>query len=128
MPIRDNVVLFDGYCNLCNRSIRLLKKTDRNKKMIFIHLQSEHAKDYLKMISPLPDSVVLYSGGRYYIKSDAVLKTAGIAGGWMHVLKLFYIIPRPIRDFIYDMIASNRYRWFGKKEVCSLPGRKLRFL
>ena len=119
------VVLFDGVCNLCNGWVQFVVKRDPAAHFRFASLQSAFAaealrgrgfpRDYLGSIVVLEDGVV-------YTKSDAVLKvTRGLKAPWP-LATVFRIVPRALRDVVYDWIARNRYRWFGKREACMLPG------
>ncbi|MCM3006458.1 thiol-disulfide oxidoreductase DCC family protein [Priestia koreensis] len=118
------LVLFDGVCNFCNGSINFIIKHDQKGIFQFAPLQSEAGERTLKSFS-IPDhyldSLVYIENNRCYVKSTAALKIARrLDGGW----KLFYaaiIVPRPIRDYIYSIIAKNRYKWFGKRDACMIP-------
>jgi predicted DCC family thiol-disulfide oxidoreductase YuxK len=116
-----NIVLFDGICNLCNASVRFITRHDRNSRIAFASLQSETAKQLLLKMnidSQKIDSIIFISNEKMFIKSDAAIEIAKQLNGFPHYLKFFQVIPRPIRDFVYDLITKNRYRFFGK--VCSL--------
>jgi predicted DCC family thiol-disulfide oxidoreductase YuxK len=122
------VVLFDGVCNLCNRSVQTILRHDRQARFRFASLQSpvgERLRDELG-IDRKVDSVLLVEDGRWYKESDAALRIArGLGGAWK-LLGIFRLIPRPLRDAAYRLIARNRYRWFGKRETCWLPTPELR--
>lgn len=130
----SHIILFDGVCNLCNGSVNFV--LDRDKKRIFKFgaLQSEIGKELLRKYNVEHsigyDSVVLIKHPKVYKKSGAALEVARHLGGLWPALYVFKIIPSVIRDFIYDLIAKNRYRLFGKSEACRLPepGIKERFL
>ena len=116
-----NIVLFDGICNLCNASVRFITRHDRNSSIAFASLQSETAKQLLLKMnfdSQKIDSIIFISNEKIFIKSDAAIEIAKQLNGFPYYLKYFQFIPRPIRDFVYDLIAKNRYRFFGK--TCSL--------
>ena len=126
------VVLFDGVCNLCTGSIQFILKRDKEKKFLFSSLQSNFGQSLLKKFGLLPDtynSFILYQDGNIHTRSTAALKMFQQLKGWKWV-KIFWIIPRFIRDAIYNLIAKNRYRWFGKKNECWVPTKELlsRFL
>jgi predicted DCC family thiol-disulfide oxidoreductase YuxK len=123
-PTPPYILLFDGVCNLCNRTVQFVIKRDNNAKFRFASLQSDIGQALLKRFGlPLNDfdSFVLIKGDKYYLRSTAglhVLKELG--GGW----KLFYaliIFPRAFRDFIYSMVARTRYKVFGKRDSCMIP-------
>jgi predicted DCC family thiol-disulfide oxidoreductase YuxK len=112
-----NIVLFDGICNLCNASVRFISKHDKNGKIQFASLQSEIAKQLLSKLTidtNKTDSIIFVSDEKIFFKSDAAIEIAKLLNGFPKHLKYFQFIPRPIRDFVYDMIAKNRYRFFGK--------------
>ena len=118
------VLLFDGVCNLCNGTVQFVIKRDPEAKFRFAALQSEVGQALLKKFE-LPqddyDSFVFVEGERFYLRSTAALKVLkGLRGLWPLLYGLV-IIPRPIRDFFYNWIAKNRYRWFGKKDQCMIP-------
>jgi len=123
------IILFDGVCNFCNFWVNFAIKRDRKKKLKFTPLQGQTA---LQLLPAYPfhlsslRSVVLIDGDRAWTQSSAALRICKyLDGGW----KLFYgliIIPKFIRDFFYNIIARNRYKWFGKKESCMVPTPELR--
>ena len=127
------VLLFDGVCNLCNSSVQTVIKADKKGFFMFASLQSDAARDLLRQSNLSEshlDSVVLYYNERFYTHSDAVLEAARLLGGGWSLLYIFRIVPRFIRDAVYNWIARNRYRWFGKKDQCMIPtpDLKSRFL
>ena len=112
-----NIVLFDGICNLCNASVRFISKHDKNSKIHFASLQSETAKQLLvnKAIDTKKiDSIIFISDEKIFFKSNAAIEIAKMLDGFPNYLKYFQFIPRAIRDIVYDLIAKNRYRLFGK--------------
>jgi predicted DCC family thiol-disulfide oxidoreductase YuxK len=112
-----NIVLFDGICNLCNASVRFIIKHDKKSKIQFASLQSEMAKQLLvnKAIdSKKIDSIIFITDEMIFFKSDAAIEIAKMLDGFPNYLKYFQFIPRAIRDIVYDLIAKNRYRLFGK--------------
>ena len=127
------LILFDGVCNLCESSVQFVLLRDKQAHFQFASLQSNFANKILTQhglkISNF-DSIVLIENGKVYQRSDAALRIAKqLLGGWKF-LYVFIIVPRFIRDAVYNFIAKNRYRWFGKKEECMLPKQewKQRFL
>jgi predicted DCC family thiol-disulfide oxidoreductase YuxK len=128
------VVLFDGDCSLCNRSVQFILRHDPARRFQFASLQSSAAQRLLLEAgqSPerLPDSVVLVEHGRVYTRSTAALRIALRLNGILPLISILMLIPTPIRDWGYDRIARNRYRWFGRQQVCLLPTpeTKSRFL
>ncbi len=123
------VILFDGVCNFCNYWVSFAIKRDRKKKLRFTSLQGETAKQLLpeyNINTTSLSSVIFIDKGIAFTQSSAAIRICKyLDGGW----KLFYgliIIPKFIRDFFYNIIARNRYRWFGKKETCMIPTPELR--
>jgi predicted DCC family thiol-disulfide oxidoreductase YuxK len=118
------VVLFDGVCNLCNSSVLFIIKRDSLAKIKFASLQSEYGIEQLKRFA-LPtsvlNSVLLVKEGHLFQKSSAALEIARLLDGMWPSMYAFKIVPSFIRDLVYDWIANNRYRWFGKKEECMIP-------
>ncbi|MDZ4700677.1 MAG: DCC1-like thiol-disulfide oxidoreductase family protein [Rhodothermales bacterium] len=123
------LVLFDGVCNLCNGSVHFVIDRDPESYFRFAALQSEAAKPALAQCgrdAGVLDSIVLIEEGQCYTRSSAALRIARrLSGGWP-VVYAGIIIPRVLRDAIYDFIARNRYRWFGRTEACRIPTLDLR--
>lgn len=133
LVIDKKIILFDGICNFCNYWVNFAIKRDKKKKLFFTPLQGETAKQILPQYNINPTSlrsVVFIDQDKAWTQSSAALRICKyLDGGW----KLFYgliIIPKFIRDFFYNIIARNRYRWFGKKDTCMIPtpDMKERFL
>ena len=127
--VNQPVILFDGVCNFCSFWVNFAIKRDRKKKLKFAPLQGEAANNLLPQhnINPASlSSVVFIDHGKAWTQSSAAIRICKhLDGGW----KLLYgliIIPKFIRDFIYNIIARNRYKWFGKKESCMVPTQELR--
>jgi len=120
----EPVVLFDGVCNLCNGSVTFIIRRDHTLKLKFASLQSEFGQEQMRRFN-LPisslNSVFLIKDGRLFQKSNAALEIARMLDGLWPVFYVFKIVPKFMRDFIYDWIAENRYWWFGKKEECMIP-------
>jgi len=125
LPNNRQIVLFDGVCNFCNASILKIIKNDKKNIFLFASLQSEIGKEitqYFNIDTNLIDSIILVeSKTNYAIKSTAALKIAKQFGGLWWLFQFFWILPTSFRDFFYDYIAKNRYKWFGKKESCMIP-------
>jgi len=122
------VVLFDGVCNLCSGSVQFILKRDKNNLFQFASLQSKPGQEYLKKFNLPADtfnSFVLVEGDNIYTRSTAALRIAKNLKGWKW-LYAFRIVPKFIRDAVYNLIAKNRYRWFGKKNECWIPTPDLR--
>jgi predicted DCC family thiol-disulfide oxidoreductase YuxK len=129
-PLSD-IVFFDGICALCHWSVRWIVKRDSKKVFSFAPLQGSTAK---KLLDPLylshPESIVYLHRDMVYTQSTAVLHIVRKLPFAWRMLYVLILIPRPIRDGVYNFIAKNRYRWFGKLDQCSLPtsDTKARFL
>jgi len=118
------ILLFDGVCNLCNASVQWVLKRDPKGQFRFAALQSEAGQQILHqqgLSSKHFDTVVLALGDRIFLRSDAPLEIVRRLGGLWGLLYFFKIFPRPFRDAIYNFVARNRYRWFGRREECMLP-------
>jgi predicted DCC family thiol-disulfide oxidoreductase YuxK len=121
------ILFFDGECNLCNSSVQFVIRHDRKKQFFFGTLQSESGKDARKALGDnAPDSVVLFYKGWYYVRSDAALRLFELLGGAWSLLYVFILVPRFIRDAIYNLVSSNRYKWFGKRSECMIPTPELK--
>lgn len=131
--LHEAVILFDGVCNLCNSSINFIIDRDRAGRFKFAALQSPEAAPYVARCdrkaadeSDLLQSILLVENGTCYAKSTAALRIARRLDGAWPLLYGFIVIPRFARDFVYDWIARNRYKWFGKQDACRLPTPELR--
>jgi len=123
------LILFDGVCNLCNNAVLKIIRQDKNDIFLFTSIQSNVGKNIINElgidISKI-DSIVLYiPGGNYFIKSEAVFKIANEFKGAWKIIQIFRIFPDFLNNLFYDFVARNRYRWFGKKEECMIPSKKL---
>lgn len=124
----DKVVLFDGICNFCESSVQFIIKNDQSNSLQFASLQSNIGQQLLvdyKMPTTI-DGVVFIENNIAYYKSAAAFKIARYFGGFWKILNIFSVLPLSFTDFVYDIIAKNRYRWFGKKESCMLPSPEIR--
>jgi predicted DCC family thiol-disulfide oxidoreductase YuxK len=127
------IVLFDGVCNLCNGAVQFIIKRDPESTFLFASLQSAFGQSQLLKFGFDPSalhSILVLENGKLYERSDAALKIAsGLKGPW-RMLGIFRILPRFFRDWVYDLVAKNRYRVFGKQESCMIPepGMKERFI
>jgi predicted DCC family thiol-disulfide oxidoreductase YuxK len=127
------IILFDGVCNFCNFWVNLILKYDKEKKFRFASIQSDFAKKFLeenKITTLGIDSIVLIIEGKVFLKSSAVVQIAKNLSGILKLLYYSKFIPISFRDSIYDFVARNRYKWFGRREVCRVPAEeeKTRFL
>ena len=122
------IIYFDGVCNLCNWSVRFVIKHDKKRIYSFASLQTNFAKNQSIHINGQDiklDTIIYAEDDFKYEKSDAVLKIMIGFGGLWRLIKIFRVIPKTWRDGLYDMIASNRYRWFGKKDQCMVPSNDI---
>jgi predicted DCC family thiol-disulfide oxidoreductase YuxK len=119
----DRIILFDGVCNLCNNSVKFIIKRDTSGYFKFASLQGETGQRLLKKHSLNYDlnSFVLIEKEKVYIKSSAALRVCSQLGGAWRIFSIFRFLPPLFRDFLYDIVAKNRYKWFGKEESCILP-------
>jgi predicted DCC family thiol-disulfide oxidoreductase YuxK len=123
------IILFDGICNLCNSSVLFVIRQDRHQKFKFASLQSAYGQQqmqYFHLPSGELSTVLLIKNGKLYQKSNAALEIARNLSGLWPLFYIFKVIPPFIRDGVYDWIARNRYRWFGKKNECMIPTPELK--
>ncbi|HUQ97181.1 MAG TPA: thiol-disulfide oxidoreductase DCC family protein [Chitinophagaceae bacterium] len=125
---QQSVLFFDGVCNLCNGAVNFIIAQDKKAVFQFAPLQSEAAQQLLQPYGDFKklDSVVLLADGQLFQKSIAALKVLKFLPWYWQWMQVFWIVPRVLRDAIYDFIARNRYRWFGKKAVCMLPSPEVK--
>jgi len=126
------VLLYDGVCGFCNKSVQMILDHDRRGEIRFAALQSDYG---LRMVERHPelsgvDSVVYVEptpgGERVHVRSDAALKVAAYLGGFWKLFLAAKVMPRPLRDYFYDLFARNRYKFFGKYDTCMLPPPEVR--
>ncbi len=119
------ILFFDGVCNLCNGAVQWFITRDKNERLRFASLQSDLAQELLPAAGVDPtalSSLVLLEDGVAYTQSAGALRATRHLGGiWHPVATTLAVFPRFLRDGVYDFIARNRYRWFGKEEACMLP-------
>ena len=126
MNVSDNILLFDGVCNLCNGLVRFIIRIDRHTRIKFAPLQadSQHIVNLLEKFDPVPvdmETVIYISGNKIFFKSSAILHVLKDIGGLWRLLYVFIIVPRVIRDLFYIQIARSRYLIFGKRDSCMVP-------
>jgi len=123
-PVKPALVLFDGPCNLCNASVLAIIDHDSAGRFRFASLQSVVGKAALEehgLLDQGPDSVVLVAGGRAWTESDAAVRIAASLDWPARAFAALRLVPRPVRDALYRLVARNRYRWFGRDDACRLP-------
>jgi predicted DCC family thiol-disulfide oxidoreductase YuxK len=130
MEIKNHkIILFDGVCNLCNGAVTYIIKRDKKNIFKFAALQSEVGKELISKFNidtEKVDSIILIDGEKHYEKSSAALRISKELSGAFPLLFGFMILPKFIRNSVYDYIAKNRYKWFGKKESCMIPTPELK--
>lgn len=123
--MKQPIILYDGYCNLCTKTVKSILRHDRKKRFRFSPLQSPFGATIQGRLKArygaVPDSVVLVLDNNVYVRSDAILRIAAIIGGGWYLLMPLWILPRKVRNWLYDLFARKRYRWFGQRESCYLP-------
>lgn len=123
------VIFFDGFCILCSRSVRFIYRYDKKGQFRFSSIDSDQFRDIAFLLPEkllVPDSVVLYLNGKIYTRSAAALRIAWRLRFPIPLLAVGFLIPPFVRDGIYDLIARNRYKWFGKRESCYVPDEALK--
>ena len=130
LPKNKQLILFDGVCNLCDASVQYIINHDKNDVFIYAALQSEAGRELIQKFNidtQKIDSILLYSEEKgISYKSTAALKIASKLGFPRNLMTTFLIIPPFIRNWVYDYIAKNRYKWYGQKEECMIPTPELK--
>lgn len=124
-----SIIIFDGVCNFCNRTVNIILKHDKDNYFHFAPSQSNVAIEIMQQYridQKAITSVILLDNKNVYTKTDAVIQIATHLSGWPKLFSYIKFIPKPIRDFGYDLIANNRYRLFGKKAACMVPDTSIR--
>ena len=129
LPQHKKIILFDGLCNLCDASVQFISKRDKKDIFRFVSLQSDLGQELLQQL-PISkqkiDSIILYESDKaYYYKSEAVFEIVKSIGGFFYCLLIFKWLPTAVTNTIYDYVARNRYRWWGKKDHCLIPTKGL---
>lgn len=130
LPENKKIILFDGVCNLCDNAVQYVIKHDKKDVFRFVALQSDLGKkilNYLNVDTSKMDSIILYEPGiAYFYKSDAALEIVKDLNVFLKWSIIFKIIPSSLRNPIYDYVARNRYKWYGKKDACMIPTPELK--
>ena len=122
IELEKPIIFFDGVCGLCNKFVDFVLSNDTKNSFLFSPLQGETFRQLTQYLpNNFPDSVVLYENGKFYFKSKAALEILKGLGGTYQFFVIGYLVPNFLRNIIYDWVASNRYKWFGKRESCRLP-------
>jgi len=120
MMENNPIIFYDGLCGLCDRSVKFIIKYDQEKKFRFAALQSDFAKQILGDDANA-DTFILFEKGKIITRSTAALRVCKILSGKLSFLYIFILVPAFIRDTFYDLIARNRYKWFGHFDECKIP-------
>ena len=130
MSIEHDIILFDGVCNLCNKAVQFIIKRDKTDRYRFAALQSDVGRQLTSernIDTQKIDSIILIEPGKaYYIKAPAALRIGKGFGGLYKLLAVFEWVPPVISNWVYDLVAKNRYRWFGRKDACMIPTPELK--
>lgn len=130
LPENKKIILFDGLCNLCDNAVQYVIKHDKKDVFRFVALHSDLGKkilNYLNVDTSKMDSIILYEPGiAYFYKSDAALEIVKDLNVFLKWSIIFKIIPSSLRNPIYDYVARNRYKWYGKKDACMIPTPELK--
>lgn len=124
---QNNIILFDGDCNFCNNTVQFIIKHDPNKIYKFASLQSDFAQKFLIDLhyKSLPDSIFYIENDKIYDRSTAALKIGrNLSKPWNYTY-FFILVPRFLRDVVYDIISKKRYSWFGKRDSCMIPSKDI---
>jgi predicted DCC family thiol-disulfide oxidoreductase YuxK len=120
----SQIILFDGVCNLCNTAVQFIISHDSEGHFFFAALQSEAGQEILDKFNLSKtefNSFIYVREGKVYQRSRAALSVLKDLGSWWKILYVFIVIPYPLRDLIYDMVAKYRYKIFGKRASCMIP-------
>ncbi len=129
METASSIVLFDGVCNLCNGAVQFIIHRDPGGRFAFASLQSAAGQARLRQFelsTDAFDTFVLVEGGKAYTRSTAALRIARQLPGAWRLLYALMIVPRPVRDWVYGLVARNRYRLFGRRDACLIPTPELK--
>lgn len=130
IPKDKKIILFDGVCNLCDSAVQMISKHDKKDVFRFVALQSDLGQKIIKHLgidTQKIDSIILYQPGfAYYYKSEAALEIAKNLGGIFYIASQFSVLPTSFTNRIYDYIAKNRYKWYGKKDACLIPTKDIK--
>lgn len=130
IPKDKKIILFDGVCNLCDATVQRIIENDKNDIFRFAAIQSDIGRQIIKHIgvdTNKTDSIILYEPGQaYFYKAEAAMHIAKQMGGWYSIIGWFSFLPKGLSNTVYDYIAKNRYKWYGKKNECMIPTPELK--
>jgi predicted DCC family thiol-disulfide oxidoreductase YuxK len=123
-----SIILFDGICNFCNSSVQFIIKRDPTGYFKFASLQSETGQQLLKQygVKKEIDSLIVIEKQNVYIKSSAAIQICRKLTGLWRLFSVLRVFPPIVRDYLYDIVAKNRYNWFGKRDSCMLPTAEMK--
>ena len=124
----SRIVIYDGVCNFCNRSVNFIIQRDKAAKFSFTPMQSEIAQQLIaayQINNVGMDTFLLVKDGRCYTSTDAALEIASELDGLWYLCRIFKLVPRLIRDYLYRVLARNRYKLFGRAEHCIVPSKEI---
>jgi predicted DCC family thiol-disulfide oxidoreductase YuxK len=120
----ESIILFDGVCNLCNRSVQFIIRRDKKNRFRFAAIQGKTGQSLMQQFQLTQNEInsfLLIEGQKIYTRSTAALRVFRQLGGLWSLLYVFIIVPPFIRDVIYNWVARNRYKWYGKRDACMIP-------
>jgi predicted DCC family thiol-disulfide oxidoreductase YuxK len=130
LPENKKIILFDGVCNLCDSAVQMVIKYDKKDKFRFVAQQENLGQEimrYLGIDAQKTDSIILYEPNvAYFVKSEAVIEISKDLSGGLNYIRLFSWLPSSLANLVYDLVAKNRYKWYGKKEQCMIPTPELK--
>ncbi|MCW4470173.1 thiol-disulfide oxidoreductase DCC family protein [Flavobacterium sp. MFBS3-15] len=130
LPKDKKIILFDGVCNLCDATVQFIIKRDKRDVFRFVALQSDLGQQIISHIgidTSKTDSIILYEPGHaYYYKAEAAIKIANQLGGVFLLMGMFSVLPNWLSNKVYDYVARNRYKWYGKKDECMVPTAEMK--
>ena len=120
-----NIVLFDGLCNMCNKTVLFLIKFDKKNNLHFAAQQTNAGAKIMNqyLVNQDARSVIFIKENLVYYQSDAIIEIAKLLSGWPRIAILAIVFPKFLRNWVYDLVANNRYRFFGKQTSCSTPSK-----
>jgi len=123
--IKMNIVLFDGLCNMCNKTVLFLIKFDKKNNLHFAAHQTNAGAKIMNqyLVNQDARSVIFIKENLVYYQSDAIIEIAKLLSGWPRIAILAVIFPKFLRNWAYDLVANNRYKIFGKQMNCSIPSK-----
>ena len=122
--MQQNIIIFDGVCNFCNKAVNFIIKRDPTSKFLFApsqSLQAQNLLDKYQLTNVTLDTLILIKNDKCFLQSDAVFEIIKDLSGYWYLFGVFKIIPKILNDKLYNFISKNRYKFFGKKNTCMIP-------